>query len=768
MLKKLILGTSFCALFAGSGLPAFAQIDEIIVEARKRQESIQDVPVIALAFDRKTLDAYVIDSIDDLSDLTPGLTAFQGQNGAGNSIIALRGVSAGDLNAAFSQPVAVNVDGIQLQTTTGLRNAQIDMQQVEVLKGPQALFFGKNSTGGIISIRSADPTDELFIQGRGSYEFNAKTKIGEIIVSAPITESLGARGVIYFADSEGWLTNDIQLVPGTFPTGNEGQFFEPLDRTIPDFSEVFGRLTLVWEPTESFSARLKGSYSDFEGFGANTSQIDECGTISPTPLSVLSFENCQLDDKTTFIFADTEFVDSFQTLASLEMNYNVTDALTITSVTGYHETLDSRAFTAVPTELLLARTEFDSYTSQVTQEVRLASDFNSPINFMVGGFYEDSFVGVDNNGGFIPFFGGVRPAGFQKVETSAYSLFAQATFDVTDTVEVSAGVRYSNETKEFDGFGFDATFTPGDVVPLIDERKFDNVSPEYTVTWRPQDNLTFFAAWKEGFKSGGFEANFTQFGNLITSPGTIDISFDQEQAEGGEFGAKSTLFNNTLRLNAAAYWYSYTGLQLTNVDATVPGFPAISVESVGAARVRGIELDALWAVPQIEGLTLQGAVNFNEAEYTDYDGPCGIYALTFGECDDPLNGIRSFNGEQLRLAPEWTGTVGISIDRPFGGSSLRYRGNVNGQFSSSYEAGIEGDPRDRADGYFQTNLSVGIYDNDRGWALDFIGKNVTDEQIILTSRAEVFLSNGAERTVNLRPRELTLQLTIRPMDLIGK
>lgn len=771
---------------------ALAPIEEVIVTARKRDESLQDVPVVVSAYNSEQINRLGITNFDDLVDLTPSLTGYSASSSTQNGFFSLRGVYSGSLNFGFDQAVSTNVDGIMISSGAAGLSTQVDLQQVEILKGPQALFFGKNSTGGIIYYKTADPTDELFVQVRAAYEPNAEESIGEIVLSGPITDTLGGRVVVNFNAMDGFLDN-------TFPGAQ--------DSTIQDFEEVFARVTLKWDPNDQFSGRLKVSHSSRDGGHFPIFQRSACNAI------LRASDTCKFDDEVWIPnpdgpawspfpnpnwphTPDTDFFHEFETtMASLLMEYSINESLTLTSLTGFYE-IDRDNYNVGTPTLLFDSTAppfnfppgvipepvfeaFDAYSQDaVSQEIRLASSFSHGINFLVGFFYEDGSRFQRQQFDIDP-----SDASFD-LSNNTYSVFGEVIVDVTDTVEVTGGLRYSREEREFDVFAHGvlnfATFMiDHDVVitPNRDERNFDNVSPEFTVTWRPTEDLTTFIAYKEGFKSGSFDFGPLNISNLLLNP-ALDISFDDETVDGFEVGVKSEWLDNTLRLNAAYYRYEYTDLQVTTVEQS--GLTVqTSIANVGGSRVQGLELEGVWQPLEIEGLTFQGALNYNHARYTDYMPSCNTSQVSLGApgCIE-FDGVPGFSdddiqdvsGKALPFAPNWSGTIGISIDRSFAGGSLRYRGSVFGVYSGSYFADGEGqsDPLDRQDSYFLTNISFGIYDDDRGWELDFIGRNITDKFYAGQFGNDPLRPAALDRlgTVN-RGRQFMLQLTLRPMEFLN-
>ena len=191
---------------------------DIIVTARRREETAQDTPVAMTVLGDELLDRYAVRGIEGIESFTPGLVIGEVSGSVGGSI-SLRGVGSGDSQAFFDQAVSVNVDGVQISTAQILRAAQMDLQQIEVLRGPQALFFGKNSPGGIISVTTASPGNELELMVRGGYEFDAEEKYFDAVISTPLTDTLGLRLAAHYADMNGYIDVISPPTPGVTPSG---------------------------------------------------------------------------------------------------------------------------------------------------------------------------------------------------------------------------------------------------------------------------------------------------------------------------------------------------------------------------------------------------------------------------------------------------------------------------------------------------------------------------------------------------------------------
>ncbi|MDB5422144.1 MAG: TonB-dependent receptor [Brevundimonas sp.] len=807
-------GISCAALawaLASLSAPAFAQaqpdqevatgLDEIVVTARRRDEAPISVPVSVTVLGSEQLRTLAVDSLQDLRAVTPGISVGEVSGGVGGTV-SLRGVgtTAGS-NPTFEQTVAVNIDGVQLSRGGAVRVGQIDMEKIEVLRGPQALFFGKNSPAGVISITTADPTAAFETEVRAGYEFNAKERQLEATISGPLTDTLGARLVIYGADMEGWRDNIADTaaaaanairpgsVTGSTSGGPQQEFF-------------FTRGTLKWEPNDRFDARLKLSYADNKGIGYNQAggfQRIYCpngapqlapqatplngGVANPALATALSVDNCRADAtyangniNPAFLvgspegFTDPEGAGNYsQQLHSLELNYRPSEWLKLTSVTGWAKNEDFRVDTyAVAPSDAVAANDFSGNTgyTQFTQEVRVSSDLAGPVNFLAGAFYEKSELETYTRA-----ISAGSPLFLHNIDGSTRSVFGQVLWDVTDKLELAGGLRWSKESKDF------AVARNGVAQPVSPgSADFENTSPEVTLTWRPTDRLTLYGAYKEGFKSGGFAAA-TNTGAAFLTP--LNALYLPESAQGFEGGVKALLLDGALRINTAAYNYDYTNLQVNSLDNS-SGVPVIRVNNAGAATVKGFEGDFTLRLPSVKGLTIRGAANYNDATYTDFLATCYIGQTIADGCNLLLNPTTGrYTGQQLaghRLvnAPEWTGSFGGTYTGSTSVEGIDWGMNIDALYKSEYNPHPELHPGAQQDGVTFLNAGIRVFSSDRRWELALIGRNLTEEyrvdvasnvpQTGIATRTGTALTGGsADLSGNVnRGRELMLQFTFRP------
>lgn len=726
--------------FAPSGVIHAQQpsrvIDEIVVSARQQDETLQDVPVTISVLSQEDLSRYNIQTLTDAADLIPNLNVFHGGSGNGSNII-MRGIGSSSISAAFDQSVAINIDGVVVNIGRFIHNAYMDMAQLEVLKGPQSLYFGKSATAGVLSVATADPGDEFEFNLMGGYEFEHNQRYLEAVMSGPITDTFGARLALGNNKSDKLYEN---LWPGV---ANRWRGEEAWN----------ARLTLQWEPYDNFSARLKYAFSRYENDGANGNTEATCpeGSVQPTAVPAASFallvipgiEDCRLNGNTFLndllpglraglpYGADTgiPFLDQDTHFLAFQMDWAPTDQLDLTTVTGYvdldHTELDIYGYN-VGAFGGLHRNIYKAFS----QEARLLSDFDGRFNFLLGAYYqkvEQRFEAYQYafNVGLLPFLGGGpdpltgNEYDYNKnhfLDTDVYSAFFAGYFDVTDTVQISAGTRYTREKK--DGFitipylhaaarnvfGFGAP-------PVVEGLKFSdkNWSPEVTVSWRATDDVNLFVAYKEGFKSGGVDNSALPTNSLDPdqNPDFPDfLIYDSEEASGFEVGMKGSFFNNSMRLNATAFRYEYEDLQVQLFNSITIQFETFNASKL---RTQGMEAEMLWLTP-VDGLSLRGALAMTRSKYAD----------------DFINAAgQNLKGQRGALSPTLAGNLGFSYDFEVG-RGWRSELSFDARYSDKYNISANINPFQQSS-FLLADAALNFYSTDERYSVSLIGRNLTDK-----------------------------------------
>lgn len=770
---------------------------DIIVTARKRDERLQDVPAAIAAVSSQEIARYSTNTITQISSRVPQLQVGT-VSGPGGGSINLRGIGSPGTSPSVDQAVSINIDGIQVSQGNAINMGIYDLDRVEVLKGPQALFYGKNSLGGIISFVSADPGKEFEWRARAGYEFAQDRQQYEGMISTPLAEGLGLRVVGAYSKQDGWFRNASNNVPGG--TGVSAS-------TAPKSEDYFLRGTLKFQSADGkFDAKLKASYAQMDrdsGPGGST-QIFDCPLGAPQLQlfagNVTGVNDCKLDRNvvdpnisattaaasTYYLGNGKPFLKQKQFLSSLQMTLRPTDTLTLTSVTGYYDFKEDFNWNVSAGELESLVTGSHVKDKQFTQELRLATSFESPFNVVVGSYYqfsEKKFEAPLVTTGFLTGFTGplVLVDDRFRQKTEAYSFFGQGILTLSEQLEITAGGRYSVEDKWLHLTRYPSAFTgfsPTPVQIALDPNRvnFTDFSPEATIRFRPTRNITFYGAYREGFTSGGFNT-------APASPGG-DITYRQARARGFEAGVKGSVLDRQLSFDASIYTYKYDDLQLNAFD---PVSISVKVRNAASARSKGAELALTFAPKALPGLTLRSNVAYNHARYLNYtDASCYAGQSIAQGCNrnlvprfDPVTGApigssfssQDLSGTQLERAPDWTMSHGIMYDLPIS-SSMEFSFGGDANYTGSFNPEPGHNPRALQRGVWRFNGFATLAAADESWELSLIGRNLANKLRVAT--AFEYPLTGASfpgyATPGLgadlagaptEPRTVMLQLTLR-------
>ncbi|MDE2404890.1 MAG: TonB-dependent receptor [Sphingomonadales bacterium] len=759
--RHLLLASTVLAALAGT--PAFAQtgpastpaqasddsgLSEIVVTARKRVESAQDVPVAITAISAKTIEQRDMTSIEKIAAATPSLTVGHASNGS-SAQVTLRGIGSSSTSIGIEQSVATVVDGVYYGQGRILEEGFFDLSGVEVLKGPQVLFFGKNATAGVISIKTADPTPTWEFKAKASYEVKGEQAQLEGVASGPLSDTLGLRVAVRGTKAWGGYYEN-QSVAHTLTLLGPNYVSPPTSSDQPGNRELIARVTLKWQPTAELTDTLKASY-DYNK--ANNSSYNYVAYYCPTGRTALSGYACGFNfvthqndmpanEAASFPYAgDGKLYNRYRSAAVTNtLNYEL-GKITLTNVTNYNWNnnqwlcgceFDASSFSVFATE--------NSSWKAFSNETRALTHYDGPINLMIGLLYQKTrrdfaqFVSYSATNlpaaGVNQFQDGTKTS-FTKGET--ISGFGQVTWKLLPTVELDAGVRYTHETKDsqfvqpYVSAAF-AAIWPMNVVYSA-HQSFNNWSPDVNLTWKPTRDVMFYAAYKTGYKSGGFSNG--GIASLLGDP-SRDLVFNPETVHGFEGGVKSTLLDNQLRLNFDVYTYKYKSLQIDFFDSARIAFQTLTAD----ATTKGAELDFEFAPHAVHGLNLHGSLNYNDAKYANFPAaPCYAGQTIAEGCNAQFSAIaggftrQNLNGVTLGMAPHWTGTLGATYEAPVGGNlKAGFSGDV--RFSSSYLVSGFGEPFSRNSSYAVLDLGFRIGAEDDNWQFAVTGKNLTNRQYI--------------------------------------
>lgn len=786
--RSTLLASAAIMAISGLSAPALAQenVDdeearagEILVIARKQSESLQEVPVTVTVIGADTLDKYQVNEVADVVSRVPSLNVQVGGSGSGGQI-SLRGVGSSNISAAFDSAVAFDYDGVQISTMRLVQTGFFDVGQIDILKGPQSLFFGKSASGGVFAVRSADPTPEWEVGGKASYEFEEEGYTVEGYVSGPLSDTLGIRIAGQYQD----ISRYVELEAGTPSVFIDSG--KALRNTII-------RGTLQWDPVDNFSANLKvnfnHNYSD-SLLGHSDINCGANGVADDISLfsGAITFESnatCDTDDGlyptgdgieairvipegTTGAdrYDGTSYNETDIFFARLNMDLDLTDTLTLSSTTGYltldNEYIDHFGYVGITDDGLPAglAAPFANGLDQFSQEVRLTSDFGGMFNFMVGAFYEYRDIPLSTSQNALNFsllfpdpVTGYQFDWYSERNTTAeaVSLFASTIIDLTDKLELSGGLRWTSENKSATvsfpyvhaGVSGTGVFLPSGFFAGPIKYSDTNISPEVTLKYQASDDINVFASFKTGYKSGGIDNSALPSSSLadlastdaeVKAAAEAGLIYDAETSKGGEIGIKTQFANRTVTLNATAYYYIYDDLQVQNFDGRLVQF---STTNASELTTKGVDIEWLWATP-LEGLNFSGSVGYLDAKYTDTfitgTGADGIA----GNEDDP-----DIDGREAARAPKWSGNVAFDWAIPVG-DSLEFGLNGNAAFSDSYFAAQTRFDNFRQESYVSFDASASIGAQDDAWRLSLIAINLTDKLWVNTAGDRPFLPAGGD------------------------
>jgi outer membrane receptor protein involved in Fe transport len=738
-------------------------LEEIIVTARKREESVQTVPVAVMAISEKTIQQRDITSIEKIAAATPNLNVGRASNGSGAQL-TMRGIGSSSTSIGIEQSVAVVVDGAYYGQGRIIQEGFFDLKRVEVLKGPQALFFGKNATAGVISLATNDPGQDREFIARAAYEFRSHQYQGELIASVPLSDTFGVRVAVrgsmmdrgYYDNvsvDRTYTTVDISNVLGGGSGNAISSLAKPAASRAPGEDEFLGRVTLKYTPDDRLSVVLKGSYNYNKVNNSSWNYVAyNCGLASG--VSQLTGYTCG-DDFVTHqnnmpadIAANYPYAKKdgslYNRYRSWAINGAITyelDNLTISSVTNYN-TNNNRWTCACDFQTGNAGTwaTENSTWKAFSQELRAQTAFDGPINLMVGGLYQKTkrefeqyvmFAGLrDEQASLANRYVATAKSSFTDGETAA--LFGQVTWELADKLELAGGVRYTHETKDsyftqpYNNLGVQGIFRdkndPDGLGEVTANQVFDDWSPEVTLTWKPQQGILVYGAYKTAYKSGGF-SNGGINSKFSTDP-LADLTFNPEKARGFEAGIKTILADNQLRLNLVAFTYAYNDLQVDFFNSPIFAFQTLTAD----ARTKGVEVDFEYAPRAIDGLNIHGSLNYTKARYTDFpQAPCYAGQTPAQGCTlvGGLDARQSLNGAPLSVAPEWTGAFGVGYEAA-AGDGFKFGINVDTRYSSSYLASGFGNPFSRQAKYAVLDAGIRFGAEDDNWQIAVIGKNLTN------------------------------------------
>lgn len=801
--KKLALAIGILssqALVQANAQDSDGRLEEIIVTSQKRAQSLQDVPISVAAV---TGDKLAEAGIENLDDLTAYLPNIHFTESGLSTQVRVRGIGS-DNSQGFEQSVGMYIDGIYYGRAQLFRTPMMDMERVELLRGPQSILFGKNSIAGALNLSTAKPTEEFEAKLSVSHEFEHDQNEVNAVISGALTDTLRARIAVRTYEEDGYYFNT----------------FKEVDE--PNTDEQAARITLDWTPTDTLAFTFKAEKNEFETRGR---PIEVTSDVPLTAGGATFAQSLNLISAPTFD-PDLDFrrqadaderSDNEITNLTLTTSYEFNDH-TLTLVTGklsfnYTELCDCDFVAAEILNLEL----FEDY-DQFSQEIRITSPLGEKFEWIGGLFYQDydqtfrddlftSTTSLLTRVGL----GGIANTSsnrdFQQ-SSEAWSVFGQVTWNITDSLRATFGARYTQEDKEatkvisirdengqvitdpvigftyLSAFALESeaatiNFAPGANFGQPLQNSGHNISadrdesaftPLVIVEYDLNADTLLYASFTTGFKAGGFDPRSNSVGDFAsaspagpeTNP-TRNFEFEEETAVAAEIGIKTSLADGRGELNVSLYRTDYDDLQISQFDGGV-GF---NVGNARETRVQGIEIDGRWLL--IEGLTGSYGISFLDFEYIDFqNGNCNLTQV-----NDPSVGTGDLDGDGdfelcdytgLRgvYTPEYTANLGLDYFTPIT-DSINFVSFIDVQQVDGHNVHVNLDPSGEIDSYTLVSLRVGL--EGQKWSVGLLGKNLLDEEIRSYSAdlplAASNFNTNSQYSVVRRPATVALEGTIK-------
>lgn len=649
-------------------------LDEIVVTAQRRAESLKDVPIAVSTISGVQAQATGLVDTTSLNGRIPSLTIST--QGSGN-LLFLRGIGTANTASNAEMSVATYIDGVYIYSANGNLLPLYDLERIEVLKGPQGTLFGRNATAGVIQLITRDPEREPTIEGDIGYG-NYETVRAHAYAATGLTDSLAMNVAIDYRDQgKGWGFN---------PVLNEKAYFS---------NYIAGRAKLVYEPSDATEIKAAFHYNH-----AKTS-----GFEAQRPRGLLTADGV-ISDFGRYIFrgSQTSRQDTKNYLGSLTINQDLGFARLV-SISAYADVKIDYQSDADYSPAIIVDAHNVHFAKNFSQELQLQSPDNAPFDWLVGAYYFKAKAGYDPIGvvgaGAAPF-SAIEVRAAQK--TGSFALFGQVTVPVTDTTKITGGFRYTWE----DIRRVDASFS-GDGVLLLtgaDQKKKIN-----TPTWRVAidqhftDDVMGYVSYTRGSKTGGY--------NITAGPGE-NPPYTNESLDSYEVGLKADAFERRLRFSAAAFLYKYKDIQ---VNLTLG--PSLLVQNAARATIKGI--DAEVTVRPVRNLTLSGSIGYVDAKFDSYAGAV-IYSALGG-----ASTTFDASGRTVPYAMKWSGTFDATyvIEAAIGKFDI----NANASFASKKY--VEPENRLALPGYSLVNGSIGWTAPDEHWGLRFWANNLFDRKYLV-------------------------------------
>lgn len=695
------------------------QIETIIVTSQKRSERLIEVPISVTNLNRDELAQRGVKSLVDVGELAPNLNISQGTDF--NSTISIRGVGASSRNIGFDSRVGVYIDGVYLGQSPAINQGLVDLERVEVLRGPQGTLFGKNAIAGAINLISQKPIDEF--EGTVSLNIgNFDTRDYSAQVNLPLGESTAAKVFLNKAEQQGYVYNKLT------------------DKHVGGRDETSGRINLVSELTDKLELNFSADYTTQDRLTFDAMALSDPFGGHPVNGAFGDLFNGTVDDKYTYF--QNKDIDEDKTVwgASVSLDYVLDNDFSLKSITAFRDTEMSIGIDVDHSPLSILDTFYTDTYQQTSQELQFISPDDGAFKYILGVYLfslDSNTLRNADGGNDIVIFGDPRMQPNRpvveidgKVDTTSYAIFANGTYDINDDFTLGFGLRYSSETKEVDWDidGSGSGFFDIAVGSVNDKRTDSKISPSLNLNYAINDDSQAYARVSTGFKSGGYNLDF-----ITTDQLGLGIEFDEETVTSFEIGYKAELLDNRLRVATSIFSAKYDDYQVNQYIDLGQGRTALSITNAAEVTTQGVEVE----------------LDYQATDDLLLTASLGVLDATFDSFPGGGAGGSDATGNTLPNAPKNTASLSAQYyhELPSLSATIMYRADYN--YTSGHYFDVNNDENYTLPGgeivdygKVGSNNTVGarisLISDDNDWEVSLWGRNLTNSDHLVKSSRDFF------------------------------
>ena len=672
---------------AGAG-----QVEDIIVTAQRREQSLQKVAASVTAFDSTMLKAQAVSDLTNLNSKIPNVVLAPVGAYPYASAFFIRGLGFADVESTFEPSVGVEMNGVYLARNSGALQDFFDIESVEILRGPQGTLYGRNTIGGVVSVRTKRPGQDAGAEVMGTIGDRGRLEV-RAAAEMPFGDTFAARASMLYK------------------TYNGASWNHTTQEKVGDNESIAGRLTLVATPIPAIEATLIADFNRERGSGSAFRNASLPGNVyynfSPdtgTPNPIVPPGDSDPTNVRT-IYGNTPLFANIDTWGLMfDLNWNIGGA-NITAITGFREFKDKAQSDYDASALNFFAAYRDQTHEQLSQEIRIASEGEQKLDYVFGAFTMHQNYNITNlQSGMI--YSNMSVPQIASQSNTAYAVFGQLDYHVTDELTLTGGGRYSYEKKRFTNqpLFYTTAMTYND--------NWDNFSPKLGVSYQVTPTVLTYFTWSKGFRSGGFNGRAASY----TSAGP----YGSETVSSFEGGVKTELFDKRVRFNLAAFHSTYSDMQVGTQGLTTAGVYESIVTNAGKARIVGVETEIQWVLGG--GFSINANAAYLNARFVE-----NYTDLTSDGIDNPTDN----SDLPMAYAPKWSGALGLfySNDTAIG----KLNGSVNAVYmddiyTSGGEANRYSDVQMRPSNVL-VDATLGL-EADGGWRVGVWVKNAFDKTVI--------------------------------------